>query len=245
MRIAELWLDAPIAKPADCDLLMLRQYSRLPQGAFSWPFSTLTVNLHASEEQLLNGLNRDTKYKLRRASTQDKIECAYEPQVTEAICAEFLDFFNEFADTKGLKRLATHEMRARAQGGTVRFSRALYGGATLVWHVHAVTQDKATVLHSASHFRQLDDNEVRAVVGRANRLLHWRDMLFFKAEGKSVYDFGGWYAGNENAELLRINQFKEGFGGERTDQFNGGIALSCRGWLYLKLRQHFRPPDRH
>jgi len=106
----------------------------------------------------------------------------------------------------------------------VRFSRALYGGATVVWHVHAVTQEKATLLHSASHFRQLDDNEARAVVGRANRLLHWRDMLFFKAEGKSVYDFGGWYASTENVELLRINQFKEGFGGVRTDQFNGGIC---------------------
>lgn len=129
---------------------------------------------------------------------------------------------------------------ARARGGTVRFSRALYRGATVVWHVHAVTQEKATLLYSASQFRQLDVNEARAVIGRANRLLHWRDMLFFKAEGKSVYDFGGWYVGTENVELLRINRFKEGFGGVRTDQFNGFIALSWRGWLYLKLRQHFR-----
>src|SRR5271156_3508662 len=135
-------------------------------------------------------------------------------------------------------------MRARAGGGMVRFSRALYGGATVVWHVHAVTQEKATLLHSASHFRQLDDNEARAVVGRANRLLHWRDMLFFKAEGKSVYDFGGWYAGTEDVELLRINQFKEGFGGVRNDQFNGGIALSWRGWLYLKLQHHFSASQR-
>ena len=244
MRMAELWLDAPIEKPAGCDLLVLHQYSRLPRGVFSWPFSTLTVNLHAGEDQLFDGLNRNTKYKVRRASTKDMIECIHEPQATEAICAEFLDFFNEFADTKGLKRLSARQMRARAQASTVRFSRALSGGATVVWHVHAVTQEKATLLHSASQFRQLDDNEARAVVGRANRLLHWRDMLFFKAEGKSVYDFGGWYAGTENVELLRINKFKEGFGGVRTDQFNGGIALSWRGWLYLKLQQHFSASQR-
>lgn len=97
--MAELWLDAAIEKPAGCDLLVLHQYSRLPQGAISWPFSTLTVNLYAGEDQLFDGLNRDTKYKVRRASTKDMIECVYEPQATEATCAEFLDFFNEFADT--------------------------------------------------------------------------------------------------------------------------------------------------
>jgi hypothetical protein len=114
MRMAELWLDAAIEKPAGCDLLELHQYSRLPPEAFSWPFTTLTVDLHAGEDQLFHGLNRDTKYKVRRASTKDIIECVYEPQATEAICAEFLDFFNEFADTKGLERLSAHEMRARA-----------------------------------------------------------------------------------------------------------------------------------
>ena len=70
MRMAELWLDAPIEKPAGCDLLVLHQYSRLPRGVFSWPFSTLTVNLHAGEDQLFDGLNRNTKYKVRRASTR-------------------------------------------------------------------------------------------------------------------------------------------------------------------------------
>src|SRR5262245_25999177 len=97
MRMAELWLDAAIEKPAGCDLLVLRQYSRLPKVAFNWPFSTLTVNLHAGEDQLFDGLGRNTKYKVRRASTKDMIECVYEQQPTEAICAEFLDFFNEFA----------------------------------------------------------------------------------------------------------------------------------------------------
>jgi hypothetical protein len=244
LRMAELWLDAPIVKPAGCDLLVLHQYSRLPERAVGWPFSTLTINLHAPEEQLLEGLNRDTKYKVRRAATKDLVECIHEPVATEAICRAFHAFYDEFAVAKGLHRLSMEELLARAQGGTVRFSRAARDGETIVWHVHAVTEHGATLLHSASQFRQLDDNDARAIVGRANRLLHWRDILAFKSEGKRVYDFGGWYAGQEDADLLRINQFKEGFGGQRTDQVNAGLALSWRGWAYLKLRQYFSAGQR-
>jgi len=244
LRMAELWLDAPIVAPTGCDVLVLHQYSRLPERAVGWPFSTLTLNLHAPEEQLLEGLSRDTKYKVRRAATKDLVECIVEPQPTEEVCRAFHAFYDEFAVAKGLPQLPMGELLARAQGGTVRFSRAVHAGATIVWHVHAVTGQGATLLHSASQFRQLDDNEARAIVGRANRLLHWRDILLFKSEGKGVYDFGGWYAGQDNADLLRINQFKEGFGGQRTDQVNAGLALSWRGWAYLKLRQHFSAGQR-
>ncbi len=244
LRMAELWLDAPVVKPPACDLLVLRQYSRLPEQAVGWPFCTLTINLNANEEQLLEGLNRDTKYKVRRAATKDQVECIHEPQASDALCREFHAFYEEFAVAKGLDRLPMEELLARARGGALRLSRAVHAGTTIVWHVHAVTADGATLLHSASLFRQLDDNEARAIIGRANRLLHWRDMLAFKAEGKSVYDFGGWYAGQDDADLLRINQFKEGFGGQRADQVNAALALSWRGWIYLKLRQHFSAQQR-
>lgn len=244
LRMAELWLDAPIERPAGCDLLVLHQYSRLPQGAFGWPFTTLTLNLQASEEQLLEGLNRDTKYKVRRAASKDQVECLCEAQASQAVCDEFRRFYNAFAAAKGLTLLSHEQLWARARGGTLRFSRAVCQGETVVWHVHAVTPDKASLLHSASLFRQVDDNEARAVIGRANRLLHWRDMLAFKADGLSVYDFGGWYAGDTDQDLLRINQFKEGFGGQRTEQVNGGIALSWRGWVYLTLRRHFSASKR-
>lgn len=244
LQMAELWLDAPLVRPARCDVLVLQQYSRLPAGALGKPFSTLTINLLLPEAQLLEGLNRDTKYKVRRAAGKDLVECIHEAGAGDDVCRAFHAFYEAFAVAKGLDRLPMEQLLARARGGTLRFSRAVHAGATVVWHVHVMGPHSASLLHSASLFRQLDDNEARAVIGRANRLLHWRDMLAFKAEGKRLYDFGGWYAGHEDAELLRINQFKEGFGGQRTDQVNAGLALSWRGWVYLQLRQHFSAQQR-
>jgi hypothetical protein len=241
--MAELWLDAPVVRPAGCDVLALRQYSRLPEGALGKPFSTLTINLQVPEAQLLEGLSRDTQYEVRRAA-KDLIECIHEAEASDEICLAFHAFYDEFAVAKGLDRLPAAELLARGRSGTLRFTRAVHEGTTLVWHVYVMGPNSACLLHSASLFRQLDDSKMRAIIGRANRLLHWRDMLAFKAEGKSVYDLGGWYAGQDDADLLRINQFKEGFGGKRTDQVNAGLPLSWRGWVYLKLRQHFSAPQR-
>ena len=76
-----------------------------------------------------------------------------------------------------------------------------------------------------------------AYIGRANRLHHWLDVLRFRDEGFAIYDFGGWYAGTANDELLRINRFKESFGGEVVLQYNCDQALSWKGMLALWLRQ--------
>ncbi len=244
LRMAEQWLDEPLLHPTGCDVLLLHQYSRAPKGAFSSPFTTLVVDLTQSEEALLQGLNRDTKYKVRRAETKDEVVCVLEPVVTDEVCLRLKAFYDQFAAAKGVAQIPVDELLARGRAGALRISRAEYRGETVVWHAHAGTNERATLLYSASHFRQLDDNDTKAAVGRANRLLHWKDMLAFRAEGLKVYDFGGWYAGNEDQALLSINQFKEGFGGVRADQVNGAIALSWRGWVFLRLRQALSPAQR-
>lgn len=244
LRMAEQWLDEPVARPQACDVLLLQQYTRVPQHAFSSPFVSLTLDLTQSEDALLQGLNRDTKYKVRRAQGKDAVECIHEIVASKDLCRQFQDFYDEFAAAKGVGRVHSVEFLARANAGALRLSRAVYGGQTVVWHVHAATAERATLLYSASHFRQLDDNDMRAAIGRANRLLHWSDILHFKAEGLKVYDFGGWYGGTDDGALLKINQFKEGFGGVRAEQVNAALALSWRGWAYLRLRQMLSPRRR-
>ena len=78
-----------------------------------------------------------------------------------------------------------------------------------------------------------------AYIGRANRLHHWLDVLRFRDEGFAIYDFGGWYAGRENEELLRINCFKESFGGKVVFHYKCDQGLSWKGSLALWLRRSF------
>jgi lipid II:glycine glycyltransferase (peptidoglycan interpeptide bridge formation enzyme) len=61
--------------------------------------------------------------------------------------------------------------------------------------------------------------------------MYWRDMLRFKASGISTFDFGGYYLGSDDEEKLRINGFKEEFGGRVIQEFNCEKALTLKGEL--------------
>lgn len=238
LRMSELWLDEAVPlQHASCDVLLLRQYKTAPERALSSPFVSLAIDLSQSAESLLQGLNSGTKYEVRRAEGKDQVLCVHEPTVDEQVCLQFQKFYDEFALSKGLALSSIRELLARARAGALCVSRAVYAGRTVVWHVYAATTKQVTLQYSASHFRQLDDNDTRAAIGRANRLLHWKDMLYFKGMDFEVYDFGGLYVGEEDQARLKINRFKEGFGGLRVEKVDAALALTLRGWAYLRLRQ--------
>jgi lipid II:glycine glycyltransferase (peptidoglycan interpeptide bridge formation enzyme) len=75
------------------------------------------------------------------------------------------------------------------------------------------------------------------MIGRANRLLHWEDILYFKQEGLSYYDFGGWSSDTTNLERQKINAFKESFGGVIIPQYSYYVPVSLLGKIFLAARK--------
>ena len=104
-------------------------------------------------------------------------------------------------------------------------------GTALGWHAYYVDTQRVVLLYSMASQRLCSDATQRQVIGRANRYLHWQDILKFKAEGLSVYDFGGWYDGKEDKGLLQINQFKEEFGGSNIEVYNSMQGRTVKGKL--------------
>lgn len=78
----------------------------------------------------------------------------------------------------------------------------------------------------------MEDTE-RALVSRANRWLHWQDMLTFKQKGFECYDWGGLFEDETSPERAGINRFKCDFGGRREVTYNCTYSLTARGRLYL------------
>jgi hypothetical protein len=243
LRVAEHWCDAPLKRAPNADLALLQQYQSAPAGAVCTVFHSLELSLRQSEQELLSGLESACRYDVRRAASKDQVVCADRPCDPETL-QSFADFYDAFASAKALPLLDRQALRARAQAGLLRLSCARVGDVSLAWHAHIVSGNRAVLLHSASVFRASEDKPQRALVGRANRLRHWQDILASKALGLSVYDFGGWYAGSTDEALLGINRFKASFGGHTVAQVNAGVALSWRGWLFLQLQQRFTPAMR-
>jgi len=55
-----------------------------------------------------------------------------------------------------------------------------------------------------------------------------------------TYDFGGRYMGSEDKERMRINIFKEGFGGTLSQGWNGERLVTLRARLGVPVVRRMR-----
>lgn len=196
-------------------------------GYLRKPFFTKTINLHQSSEMIEGAFDRNTLYEIRRA-TKDGVET-----FTDGSIDDFIEVYNEFAKTKNLETIGKASLTRYKENLVITY--ALHNSHNLVMHAYLVdrTIQRVRLLHSASLFRKEHDSQTKATIGRANRLLHLKDILFFQNEGFSVYDLGGYAPDTKDETLIRINQFKDSFGGVLLAETDYCPLLAAAG-LFLK-----------
>jgi hypothetical protein len=195
---------------------------------------SLVNDLSASEETIMAAFGNTNRYKIKRAASKDGLEaeCVPEPRTQ---LDRFSDFYDEFARQKGLPLAYRRGLSAACDAGQLHLTYAAREGWKLVWHAYITHGRKIALLHSASLFRDMR-NVDRALLGRANRWLHWRDMLYFKQMGLRCYDWGGVFEDESDPEKAGINTFKREFGGNAVRTFNCSVAVTLKGRAYLALR---------
>ncbi|MGD0869161.1 MAG: hypothetical protein ABSB88_06405 [Bryobacteraceae bacterium] len=242
VRVAEFFFDEQESRtPAD---IVRYQFRPDPvKGCDSSDFHTLCLDLACDADTILSKMHKETRYEIRRAG-KDNFACEYHSHPEAALAEEFFGFYDRFADIKNVPRVNRTRISAFQRHDVLDLSRVRGAdGRVLVWHAYLRMRNCARLIHSASHFRLADKFEA-TMIGRANRHLHWMDMLHCKETGLGVYDFGGWYAGQTDVEKLKINHFKESFGGERVHQYNADRSNTLMGAAALGARVAMRLLDR-
>ena len=85
----------------------------------------------------------------------------------------------------------------------------------LAYHVYVGDEKTTRLLYSCSTFRE--DDSKKALIGRANKFLHWEDIKYFKNNKYEKYDLGGISSfDNPNG----IDKFKMNFNGEKITYYN-------------------------
>jgi lipid II:glycine glycyltransferase (peptidoglycan interpeptide bridge formation enzyme) len=74
---------------------------------------------------------------------------------------------------------------------------------------------------------------IRAKTNRASCFLLWNTMLRLKEQGIRYFDFGGWYPGTEDIQLLGANAFKKSLGGRIVHEFECEQIVTLKGWVML------------
>lgn len=233
LRIAEVYFRTESDPPlADFDVAYLHQSCRAEGRAKA--FQTLHIDLRASEEELLSGCSDGNRYKVKRAASRDGLDVRQSHEPTDEEIDQFIGFYDGFAAVKGLAPASRARLTAlRAVDGLIlsRIGTAVLGD--LCHHAYARDSRRARLLHSASRFRDVADSAMRSLIGRANRLLHWRDIVHCKALGLTLYDFGGLALDASNEELSNIDQFKLSFGGGQVTEFNCVVPGGALGRVAL------------
>jgi hypothetical protein len=239
VQAAEVWFDEPVGSAA-ADLIVYYHWSA-PVGARTQDFHSVEVDLSSPEQALLGDMTDTNRYEINRAGSRDGVVFTAHDHVTSGTLRAFCDFFDGFADERGIARAARSWLELYAQAGQLMLSTVSAAtGETLAWHSYYRGPRVARQMQSASYFRKHEDPGFRNLMSRASRLHYWKDMVHFKSAGLSVFDFGGWYAGTEDEQKLRINKFKESFGGKISKRFYGVSPVTLKGRVYMAAVERLR-----
>jgi lipid II:glycine glycyltransferase (peptidoglycan interpeptide bridge formation enzyme) len=236
ISIAEVWFDEEFTNMNFVDLVYYLQRTHPIEKVRSQEFYTILVDLTKSEDNLWKNIHGNNRYKIRRAE-KDKVTYQFLDcdRVDAKLVNDFSETYDSFALEKGLSKIKRSRLMQYAEAKLLNISTVqLPEDSPLVWHVYYRGENRVRLLHSASIKK---NGEMSSIIGRANRFLHWQDILKFKTLGIITYDLGGWYEGNTDQERLNINKFKEEFGGEIVKNFNQSYATTMKGKLYLLARK--------
>jgi hypothetical protein len=170
------------------------------------PFHTPIIDLGRSEEQLWQKLEpKSCRYEIRKAQ---KLQCAIlrnqETEAARALLNESigrLQYRPQIDQSQWQGLLPDHDI----------FLCTWQGMPVVVHQVLRGPPQRARLILSGSADR--NDPRFHGVVGPCNRLLHWHELLCYKAQGYRVYDFGGCVLDKDSSQYP-ITQFKVSFGAE-------------------------------
>ena len=210
-KYKRIWFPSSVPKVSFFDFVSLRQCKKEIEKSIDtrqWikhNFKTLHNNLLEDENNLFSKIAKNTKYKINRAKKE-----GVETKI--ASLDEFLPFFNDFAPTKHLKKLTSNNLKAYNESLVI--TKAFLNDVVFAMHAYVMDREegRARLLYSATVNRNTSSIDLN-LVGRANRLLHWSDMLMFKDLGLSIYDWGGVVCNSEAKETAGIDSFKMAYGG--------------------------------
>jgi len=217
-RYLELWFDEPEPQGRRHDVVVRYRAPEPSPAGRNEDFHSLQIDLSQSLDDIFLGFARNTRAQIRKSLEGDALQFEFIENPSVEQLQGFIDFYNVFARGKGVDVLRRPQLEAYGRSGRFSLNRVFNSGRTLAWHSTLRWGGFVGLVHSASHFRACDD-ELRKLIGRANRRLHWEEFQHFRTKGFRVYDFGGWYTGSTEVQKLMINRFKEGFGGKKVRQY--------------------------
>ena len=190
---------------------------------------------------------RDDIFSSFASTLRNEIRRAKREEVTVRFCIgddaieqlpEFADTFRHLYEEKGEKgELPVKEMMTYSEDNALMISVASVSGEAKVFHSYIYYENSCRLTFSCSEFRAASSKEEKQSFARANKLLHWEDMLYFIDKGLSVCDWGGL---TSPEEPNGIDKFKLSFGCKPVEYYNIVYPVTLKGRLVTKAKSFIK-----
>jgi len=234
LRRGEVWFDN---QPTDkrVDWILYRNRSEPVPGARSRNFYNRLIDLTKTPEALVADMDPKTVAKIQKVADEDKLTCEWRLVTDASELDEIELMWNQSIESKRrwgkLDRDWLSELIA-ARAFELAAAREPTG-ALVVFAGMFRENRRAQQLMSVSPPRTALVPAVRAKTNRASCFLLWKAMLRLKEQGVRYFDFGGWYPGTEDIQLLGANAFKKSLGGQTVREFECEQIVTLKGWALL------------
>lgn len=236
LRRGEVWFDNEPTRER-VDWILYRNRSKPIPGARSRYFYNRLIDLSKAPDELLADMEPKTIVKIKTAADQDRFCCEWREIDDVRGLDEIEMMWNQSIEAKRrwghlnrnwlgdmISARAFELAAARDPSGTLVVFAGLFRDRHRVQQLMSVSPPR-TALAPA----------LRARTNRASCFLIWKTLLRLKEHGVRYFDFGGWYPGTEDIQLLGANAFKKGLGGQVVREFECEQIITLRGWILLTV----------
>ncbi|HTL58616.1 MAG TPA: hypothetical protein VL361_23220 [Candidatus Limnocylindrales bacterium] len=198
-------------------------------------FYNRLIDLSGSADDLLADMDPKTVAKIRMAETEDKMRCDWQMLTQGDQLEEIAMMWNQSIEAQRRWGMLNRSWLGEMISARVLEVAAVreMSGELLVYAVFFRDKQRVQQLMSVSPPRAALSAAGRAKTNRASSFLVWRTLLRLKEQQVEYFDFGGWYPGGDDIQLLGANAFKKSFGGEVVQEFECQQIITLKGWLGL------------
>lgn len=180
-------------------------------------FLTLHIDLTQSEDVIFSEIKQSFRYEIKRAVNADDIHFTINDRPSSEDILKFVNCYDSFAVAQSIGPANRKKLELLSNCGGLSISKCEDESGRIL-AIHALVKDhiRCRLLYSGS-FRNGADPERRALVGRANKAMHWLEIKRAKDLGFNIYDFGGL---SVDRSTDTIDSFKKNFGGGLVNEYN-------------------------
>lgn len=197
---------------------------------------TLITDLKESKENIFKRIDKNCRYEINRAE-KEATECivfkADDFKNDPAILDIFKGEYDNFTRLKGIQNTYNAcAMEQYIENNNVILTKAFKNNVNYAQHIYLCDKENARLLHSVSNFRikELDHN----LVGRANKYLHWNDILYLQEHKFKTLDWGGV---SSVISPNGVDKFKKEFKGHLDEYYNVIIGNSLLGRAAILIKK--------